>query len=61
MISLFVSSIGLAYFVYGKKRPNALFLISGIIMSVYPYFVSNYAISIIIALILIFMPFIIKV
>jgi len=34
-------SIGLGYFVYGKKRGAAMPLISGIVLMAFPYFVSN--------------------
>ncbi len=35
------SSIGLAYFIYGKKQGAAVPLIAGIVLLVYPYIVSN--------------------
>ena len=34
-------SIGLAYFVYGKKQQRFVPLLCGIALMVYPYFISN--------------------
>ena len=41
MASLFFSSIGMGYFVYGKKQHRPVPLISGLLLFVYPYFVTN--------------------
>ena len=38
---LLFSSIGLGYFLYGKKQRAAVPLICGLAMMVYPYFVPN--------------------
>lgn len=35
------SSIGLAFFIYGKKQGRMVPLISGLTLMIYPYFVSN--------------------
>lgn len=35
------SSIGLAFFIYGKKQGRMVPLISGLALMIYPYFVSN--------------------
>lgn len=39
--SLLFSSIGLGYFVYGKKQKAAVPLLSGLGLMIYPYFVSS--------------------
>ena len=41
MWGVLFGSIGLGYFVYGKKRGAAMPLISGIVLMAFPYFVSN--------------------
>jgi hypothetical protein len=35
------SSIGLGFFIYGKKQGSIAPLITGIVLMIYPYFVSN--------------------
>ncbi|MBU0755160.1 MAG: amino acid transport protein [Planctomycetes bacterium] len=41
MYSLLFSSIGMGYFIYGKKQKRSVPLISGVILCAYPYFVTN--------------------
>lgn len=41
MWGLLFGSIGLGFFVYGKKQARAVPLISGIGLMAFPYFVSN--------------------
>lgn len=41
MISLLVSCIGLGVFVYGKRQRRPPQLLIGILLMVYPYFVSD--------------------
>ena len=41
LASLFVSSIGFVAFVYGKRQSRLPQLITGILLSVFPYFISN--------------------
>ncbi len=57
ILSIFFGIIGTAYFVYGKKRPHTGALIAGILLCVFPYFVSNFYVSLIIGIILIVLPF----
>lgn len=45
MLGLIFSSIGLGYFIYGRKQGNAVARYSGIALMVYPYFIdSKYAV-----------------
>lgn len=39
--SLFVSGLGFAFFRYGRKRSRAVFVLFGILMMVYPYFIPD--------------------
>ena len=41
MVAMFASLVGMALFVYGKRQRRAPHLIAGIVLVVYPYFVSN--------------------
>ena len=57
---IFFSIIGFGYFLYGKKSANYVFLICGIILMVFPYFVSNLAYLIIIGIVFSLIPLIIR-
>ena len=58
--SLIISSLGLAYFVYGKKTTDFLFMFCGMILMVYPYFVTSLILSIITGICLAICPFILR-
>lgn len=60
LISLLISSIGIGYFIYGKKASNLVALISGLIMMIYPYFVSNPLISFLLGIFFCVLPFILR-
>jgi len=53
-------SIGLGFFVYGKKQKAVIPLLSGIGLMVFPYFISNLYILILAGIILVALPFFIK-
>ncbi len=55
--SLLFGSIGLAYFVYGKRQRKASALLSGIALCVYPYFVANVYLLVAIGAGLLALPF----
>ena len=38
---LLFGSIGLGYFIYGKKQRSVVPLVCGLVLMVFPYFVSN--------------------
>lgn len=40
--SLLVSGVGFVYFNYGRKKSRPLYLGSGILMMVYPYFITDF-------------------
>lgn len=54
-------SIGLGFFVYGKKQKRAVPLLSGIGLMVCPYFIPNIYILVLVGIVLIALPFLIKV
>jgi hypothetical protein len=54
-------SIGLGFFVYGKKQKAVIPLISGIVLMIFPYFISNPYIMILSGIILVALPFFIKI
>ena len=57
-IGILISTFGLGYFIYGKKSTDFHFLIFGIILMIYPYFLSNPVYTIVIGLVLLAAPFI---
>jgi hypothetical protein len=54
-------SIGLGFFVYGKKQKAIIPLFSGLGLMVFPYFISNLYILIFSGIILVALPFFIKI
>lgn len=57
-INIFVSAIGSAYLLYGKRQYDVPFLVSGFILLIYPYFISNALVLIVIGLVVGAAPFV---
>ncbi|MEO7477704.1 MAG: hypothetical protein ABIT64_00535 [Lysobacteraceae bacterium] len=53
-------SIGFGYFLYGKKRPNIVALVCGLVLMVYPYFVSSTWAIVIIGAVLMAIPYFVR-
>ncbi len=60
MLNLIISSVGLGYFLYGKKAVEFSFLIAGIIMMIFPYFIRNDLLSILLGIVLFAAPILLK-
>ena len=60
MLSLFWGLVGMAYFGYGKKQSQFVFLLCGIGLMAFPYFVSSNIASIILGVVLCGVPFKLK-
>jgi hypothetical protein len=41
ILGLLFSSIGTGYLIYGKRQHNGIFAITGVLLIVYPYLLSN--------------------
>ena len=54
-------SIGLGFFIYGKKQKKIVPLITGIALFVFPYFISNVYILIIIGAVLVALPYFVRI
>jgi hypothetical protein len=54
---LLFGSVGLGYFVYGKKQRSAVPLVCGIGLMVFPYFVSNTVLLVIVGFALSVIPY----
>jgi hypothetical protein len=57
---LVFGSIGTGYFMYGKKRPSAMAMVSGIALMVYPYFINSTWSMIAIGILLMAIPWFLK-
>jgi hypothetical protein len=53
-------SFGLAYFIYGKKQKKIIPLLCGLGLMLFPYFVTNVTLIVIIGILLVVMPWFIK-
>jgi hypothetical protein len=54
-------SIGLGFFVYGKKQKSIIPMLSGIGLMVFPYFISNIYFMILSGIVLVALPYFIKI
>ena len=59
IFSILFGSIGMGYFVYGKKQQEALPLLAGIVLCIFPYFVSNVYIMVLAGIIIAVLPWVI--
>jgi hypothetical protein len=60
MWGLVFGSIGLGYFVYGKRQKSAVPMLSGIGLMFFPYFVSNPIMLVIVGALLAALPYFIS-
>ena len=60
ILSLFVSSLGMGYFVYGKKTQSFTFMVAGGLMTFYGYFVDSFLLSVVIGVVLMVAPFVLR-
>jgi len=60
MLSMIISSIGFGYFIYGKKVVEFGFMIAGAIMMVFPYFIRDDVLSILLGILLCVAPIVLK-
>jgi predicted membrane protein len=54
---LLFSSIGLGFFLYGKKQRAVVPLVCGLVLMIYPYFVPNVVALVAIGVVLIAVPY----
>jgi hypothetical protein len=59
--SLLFSSVGLGFFLYGKKQQAVVPLFSGLALMIYPYFVSSTIVLVAIGVALIALPYFVRV
>jgi len=54
------SSIGVGYFMYGRRQGKTIPLLSGVVLMVYPYFMPNTAALVIIGAIFVAVPYFVR-
>ncbi|MDO8282821.1 MAG: hypothetical protein Q7U10_09425 [Thermodesulfovibrionia bacterium] len=57
---IFFSSVGMSYMVYGRRQKLEIAFISGLILCIFPYFVTNIFLMILIGAACMALPFFIK-
>ena len=57
---LLFSSIGLGFFLYGKKQRALVPLVCGLVLMIYPYFIPNVIALVAIGVVLIAVPYFFK-
>lgn len=60
-LGLIFSSIGLGYFIYGKKQKMTMPFICGIALMIFPYFIENNLLISVIGMILSLIPWFIRI
>jgi len=60
MWGLLYGSIGMGYIMYGKKQQKGIALLSGVILCIFPYIISNIFLMILVGIIFIALPFFIR-
>ena len=57
---LLFSSIGLGFFIYGKKQRAVVPLVCGLVLMIFPYFISNTVVLVAIGVALVALPYFIR-
>ena len=57
---LIFGSIGLGFFMYGKKQKRKVPFASGVALCVFPYFITDVPVMVLVGVMLIAIPFVIK-
>lgn len=60
LLGVLFSSIGLGYFLYGKKQKVLVPLLCGLILMIFPYFISNTTAFIFIGVVVSILPYFIR-
>ena len=53
-------TIGIGFFIYGRKQSRVIPLICGLILMVFPYFVSNTILLVVIGAVLMALPYFVR-
>ena len=58
---LLFGSVGLGFFMYGKKRNAIVPLICGLVLMVIPYFLSNTIVLVVVGVVLMALPYFVRI
>jgi len=58
---LLFGSVGLGFFIYGKKQKAAVPLVCGLVLMIFPYFISNTILLVAIGVALITLPYFVRI
>ena len=58
---LLFGSVGLGFFLYGKKQRVVVPLVCGLVLMIFPYFVSNTILLVVIGVVLIAIPYFVRI
>jgi hypothetical protein len=56
IVSVLLGAIGFGYIVYGRKQMHGMALVSGILLCIFPYFIANIWLTLLIAALLMALP-----
>lgn len=54
---LLFGSIGIGYLVYGRRQRRAMALVAGVLLCVFPYFVSNAVLAVFLGVLFMALPY----
>ncbi|MBI3802613.1 MAG: amino acid transport protein [Nitrospirae bacterium] len=60
ILGLIFSSIGFGYFIYGKKQRRVVPLVTGLVLMLFPYVISNMVLIVLLGLILCAIPYFVR-
>lgn len=60
LCGLLLGSIGLGFFVYGKRQRAVVPLVCGLALMIFPYFVSNIILLVVIGVALVVVPYFVR-
>jgi len=58
---LLFGSVGLGFFIYGKKQKSVVPLVCGLVLMIFPYFISNTVLLVAIGVALMTLPYFVKI
>jgi hypothetical protein len=61
LLAVLFGSLGLGYFVYGKKQNAIVPLVCGVVLMAFPYFVTNVVLMIVVGLFFSVLPFFVRI
>ena len=59
-LTVLVSAVGTGYFVYGKKQAKGIAMLSGLLLCIYPYFITNVVLFLVLGIALVALPFLVR-